>query len=418
MCPKTEAEAHGGVAWAALPRPQYAGPLRVESFSAFAERGSCGVCNGCLYIRYRCEGHTDWVLQRSLDPVVVAPQAWHIHCGDAGRDFNDGVPVCRGWACWDPDPCRPVGTAAPIVCFRCFLLAAECDCNGGPLLQQPVDGEEINVAGSDALPQSQHINAETSDAFPVVTFSRDRWSIMYDPAQPLQRHVRYYQLLPQSMANCAENLNEILRDIARDDALTAGVPAVLGAIPGSLLPQLQNEWQVGGDDMLYACSIVQLARADFVPYRCEFASSAWPEKRPIIRSQKVEDLDAILQLLEVPADALTRAGYLRKSIHSGLPVLCAQDESGAVVGACQIHLDGITVGGLAVARSHQRHGIATELVSNCVAMYFESNPQVCLLRAVIVKGNDPSLRTFKRVGFRILDDEFHWVQHRAPNETA
>ena len=160
MCPPSEAEPHGGIGWAGVPRPEYTGPLRQNETSSFCTRGTCAECEGSLFIRYTCEDHTDWVLHRTLDaPGNTCPQGkcWHIHCKgkievSSGMGFGDGLGVCEGWSCWEADPCRPHGSDTPAICFRCFAKvrsegegAAVCACPAGPLLQQPADGHECNV---------------------------------------------------------------------------------------------------------------------------------------------------------------------------------------------------------------------------------------------------------------------------------
>jgi hypothetical protein len=151
MCPSSGAESHGGVGWAGIPMPQYTGPLRETASSTFGVRGTCRECGTAIFIRYQCEDHTDWVLYKTIDaPSNSYPKdrCWHIHCKgiiEAGSGFGDGIPVCQGWACWEPNPCRPVGLDVPKVCFRCFVTSNVCECSAGPLLQQPADGDEGNV---------------------------------------------------------------------------------------------------------------------------------------------------------------------------------------------------------------------------------------------------------------------------------
>ena len=145
MCPLNDAETHGGVGWAAVPRPQYIGPLCVEYSSDFAMRGYCKECHRSVFIRYQCEDYTDWVLQKTIRKKSDPPKSWHIHCKGRRSDFNDKLPVYQGWACWDPDPCRPKTCLTPKVCFRCYLKSWQCGCPNGPLLERPEDGCEINV---------------------------------------------------------------------------------------------------------------------------------------------------------------------------------------------------------------------------------------------------------------------------------
>ena len=68
MCPTSEAESHGGVGWAAIPRPKYFGSILEKSSSNFSTRGLCMECNGAIFIRYHCEDYTDWVLFQTLHP--------------------------------------------------------------------------------------------------------------------------------------------------------------------------------------------------------------------------------------------------------------------------------------------------------------------------------------------------------------
>ena len=143
-CPQIEAEIHGGVGWAAIPRPQYNGPLYLEASTCFAIRGYCKECRQSLFIRYLCEDYTDWVLKKTIQTKVNVPKPWHIHCEGKRSEFNDDFPICPGWTCWDPDPCRPKLSRAPKICFRCFLKSDTCGCPGGPLLDRPEDGFETN----------------------------------------------------------------------------------------------------------------------------------------------------------------------------------------------------------------------------------------------------------------------------------
>jgi hypothetical protein len=153
MCPQRDAEYHGGIAWGAVPRPKYSGALHLNESSAFCARGSCRKCGTNLFIRYSCEDYTDWVRPGSLNNPQHASsrhKCWHIHCkGKISKesDFGDGVMVCQGWSCWEPDPCRPIGTSVPEVCFRCFsrVRAGVCRCPTVALLQRPADGDESNV---------------------------------------------------------------------------------------------------------------------------------------------------------------------------------------------------------------------------------------------------------------------------------
>ena len=139
MCPTNEAESHGGVGWAAIPRPKYFGSLLEKSSSNFATRGVCIECNGAIFIRYHCEDYTDWVLYKTLHPKPNHTPSWHIHCKGKGESYDDTIPATQGWECWDPDPCRPNGSEPPSVCFRCFLTSKDCKCSEGMLIHHPRD---------------------------------------------------------------------------------------------------------------------------------------------------------------------------------------------------------------------------------------------------------------------------------------
>lgn len=65
MCPGDHAR---GIQWCAIPRASFQGDIRVQHKSEFAERGYCAKCGDPIYLRYRCELHTDWVHARRRLP--------------------------------------------------------------------------------------------------------------------------------------------------------------------------------------------------------------------------------------------------------------------------------------------------------------------------------------------------------------
>lgn len=129
MCPAVDRSAgfSGGAPWVAVPRPSYVDDaLRVHRSSAFASRGSCGLCDRGIFIRYDCESYTDWVHADCFElerPIQTIGGTWaHIHCLPTEEGYGDGVPVYDSFQPWEPDPCRPNTEEAPMVCLTCFQL--------------------------------------------------------------------------------------------------------------------------------------------------------------------------------------------------------------------------------------------------------------------------------------------------------
>ena len=133
MCPpgsRTDSYS-GGAPWVGLPRAAWSGPgLTAERTSAFATRLTCGTCGTCLSIRYDCELHTEWLHALCMDDKVLhACPRHHIHTDMT--DLGDGVPCHAGYEPWEPDPCRPAGTRAPVTCPDCHKLASRAELPAG-----------------------------------------------------------------------------------------------------------------------------------------------------------------------------------------------------------------------------------------------------------------------------------------------
>ena len=118
-----------GVPWVAVPRVTWTNVVSERS-STFAVRGYCASCERALYIHYDCELHTAWIHADlfTAPDLLRDVKVSHIH----SSAVQDGTtPLCgqkswyRGFEPWEPDPCRPIGSSPPRVCFQCFQLACQ-----------------------------------------------------------------------------------------------------------------------------------------------------------------------------------------------------------------------------------------------------------------------------------------------------
>ena len=157
----------GGAPWVAVPRIQEwnsAKQIQKQRSSSFAERGACGVCGHALYIQYDCELQTSWVHAGCFESQQIpASRIWHIHCGDE-FDLGGGRRCFRGFEPWEADPCRPAGTAEPLVCRRCFQLTCTCESSGaGEVGEVPLTGvgassEDTSSAKEESEREDHHLS--------------------------------------------------------------------------------------------------------------------------------------------------------------------------------------------------------------------------------------------------------------------
>ena len=142
-------------------------------------------------------------------------------------------------------------------------------------------------------------------------------------------------------------------------------------------------------------------------------------KELIIRNFKIEDYEKTMELwklTELPYKPLgrDRKERIKKEIEKDINLFLVAEIEGKIVGTVLATHDGRKgwINRLAVHPDYRKKGLATKLVK--YAEDWLSSQGIEIIACLIEEGNEPSMRLFKKLGYREHRDIIYFTKRKYP----